>query len=166
MEPPAEHVHWMFASGFLVLGLSLLAEAIVGPEVWRRRTWRAYFAPGFVFVMGLFMWPVMVFFTNSTIHTLAHSAWAQAMMLAGGAELALVRSRRAPRPGARGIRTRSRARPQRRRRRDDGGDYRRGAKSQRRRPAPKLVGSASCRPAGTVSGFELGAIALPPGVGL
>jgi hypothetical protein len=93
MEPPAEHVHWMFASGFLALGLSLLAEAIVGPEVWRRRRWRAYLAPGAVFVMGLFMWPVMVFFTNSTIHTLAHSAWAQAMMLAGGAELALVRGK-------------------------------------------------------------------------
>jgi FtsH-binding integral membrane protein len=93
MQPPAEHVHWMFATGFLVLGLSLLSEAIVGPEVWRRRRWRAYLAPGFVFVMGVFMWPVMVFFTNSTIHTLAHSAWAQAMMFAGGAELGLVRGK-------------------------------------------------------------------------
>ena len=35
MEPPAEHVHWMFATGFLTLGLSLLAEAIVGQEVLR-----------------------------------------------------------------------------------------------------------------------------------
>jgi hypothetical protein len=93
MEPPAEHVHWMFATGFLVLGLSLLGEAIVGTEVWRRRPWRAYVAPGFIFVMGVFMWPVMVFFTNSTIHTLAHSAWAQVMMVAGGAELALVRGK-------------------------------------------------------------------------
>jgi hypothetical protein len=93
MEPPAEHVHWMFATGFLALGLSLLGEAIVGPEIWRRRKWRAYLAPGVVFVMGVFMWPVMVFFTNSTIHTLAHSVWAQVMMLAGGAELALVRGK-------------------------------------------------------------------------
>jgi hypothetical protein len=93
MEPPAEHVHWMFATGFLALGLSLLGEAIVGPEIWRRRRWRAYLAPGVVFVMGVFMWPVMVFFTNSTIHALAHSAWAQVMMLAGGAELALVRGK-------------------------------------------------------------------------
>jgi hypothetical protein len=31
----------------------------------------------------------MVFFTNSTIHMLAHSAWAQTMMLAGAAELGL-----------------------------------------------------------------------------
>ena len=41
MQPPAEHVHRMFATGFLVLGLCLLAEAIVGPEVWGKRRWRA-----------------------------------------------------------------------------------------------------------------------------
>jgi len=93
MQPPAEHVHWMFATGFLILGLCLLGEAIAGTEVWRRRRWRAYLWPGFAFVMGVFMWPVMVFFTNSTIHTLAHSAWAQVMMLAGGAELGLVRGK-------------------------------------------------------------------------
>ena len=93
MQPPAEHVHWMFATGFLILGLCLLAEAIVGPEVWGRRRWRAYLWPGFAFGMGVFMWPVMVFFTNSTIHTLAHGAWAQVMMLAGGAELGLVRGK-------------------------------------------------------------------------
>ena len=40
--PPAEHVHWMFATGFLLLALFLLAEVIVGEEVWRRRTWRPY----------------------------------------------------------------------------------------------------------------------------
>ena len=93
MEPPSEHVHWMFASGFLALGLSLLTEAIVGPEVWRRRRWRAYLAPGAVFVMGIFMWPVMVFFTNSTIHLVAHGMWAQTMMVAGAAELGLLRGK-------------------------------------------------------------------------
>jgi hypothetical protein len=90
MQPPAEHVHWAFATGFLVLGLCLLAEAIVGTEVWRRRRWRAYLWPGFAFGMGVLMWPVMVFFTNSTIHMLAHGSWAQALMLAGAAELGLV----------------------------------------------------------------------------
>ena len=30
MQPPAELVHWMFATGFVLLGLCLLAEAIVG----------------------------------------------------------------------------------------------------------------------------------------
>ena len=34
MQPPAEHVHWLFATGFLLLGLCLLARAIVGDEVW------------------------------------------------------------------------------------------------------------------------------------
>ena len=90
MQPPAEHVHWLFATGVLFLGLLLLAEAIVGREVWRRRAWRAYLWPAVFFSLGVFMWPVMVFFTNSTVHMLAHSVWAQTMMLAGAAELALV----------------------------------------------------------------------------
>jgi hypothetical protein len=93
MEPPAEHVHWMFATGFLILGLCLLSEAIVGTDVWRRRAWRAYLWPGLVFGMGVLMWPVMTFFTNSTVHMLAHSSWAQVMMLAGAAELGLVRGK-------------------------------------------------------------------------
>ena len=36
MIPPSEHVHWLFATGFLLVGLCLFTEAIVGPEVWRR----------------------------------------------------------------------------------------------------------------------------------
>ena len=90
MQPPAEHVHWLFATGVLLIGMLLLAEAIVGTEVWRKRKWRAYLWPSLVFGLGVFMWPVMVFFTNSTIHMLAHSSWAQAMMVAGAAELGLV----------------------------------------------------------------------------
>ncbi len=90
MQPPAEHVHWLFATGFLLLGLLLLAEAVVGREVWRLRAWRAYLWPSLLFALGVLMWPVMVFFTNSTIHMLAHSSWAQVMMLAGAAELGLV----------------------------------------------------------------------------
>lgn len=90
MQPPAEHVHWLFATGFLLLGLLLLAEAVVGREVWRRRKWRAYLWPSLLFGLGVLMWPVMVFFTNSTVHMLAHSSWAQVMMLAGAAELGLV----------------------------------------------------------------------------
>ena len=90
MEPPAEHVHWLFATGFLLLGLCLLARALVGEDVWSRRPWRAYLWPSLLFLMGVLMWPVMVFYTNSTVHMLAHSAWAQTMMLAGAAELGLV----------------------------------------------------------------------------
>jgi hypothetical protein len=89
VTPPAEHVHWLFATGFLLLGLTLAAEAVVGPEVWRRRRWRAYVWPGLLFALGLFMWPVMTFFTNSTIHMVAHGSWAQVMMLAGASHLGL-----------------------------------------------------------------------------
>jgi hypothetical protein len=93
MLPRAEFVHWWFATGFLAIGVLLLAEAIVGEEVWRRRAWRAYLWPSFLFGMGVLMWPVMVFYTNSTIHMLAHGSWAQAMMLGGAAELALARGK-------------------------------------------------------------------------
>ena len=93
MQPPAEHVHWLFATGFLLLALCLLARAIVGSEVWDRRAWRAYLWPSLLFALGVLMWPVMVFFTNSTIHMVAHGAWAQTMMLAGAAELGLVRGK-------------------------------------------------------------------------
>jgi hypothetical protein len=93
VQPPAEHVHWLFATGFLALGLCLLGEAIVGTEVWRRRAWRAYLWPSLAFGLGVLMWPVMVFFTNSTIHMLAHGAWAEVLMFAGAVELALVRGK-------------------------------------------------------------------------
>jgi hypothetical protein len=91
--PPAEHVHWMFATGFLLLGLFLFAEVVAGEEVWRRRSWRMYLWPSFLFLMGVLMWPVMTFFTNSTIHMVAHGAWAQVMMGAGAAELGLVKGK-------------------------------------------------------------------------
>lgn len=93
LMPPAEHVHWWFATGFLILGLCLLAEAIVGREVWRRRAWRRYLWPSVAFLMGVLMWPVMVFFTSSTLHVLAHGSWAQVMMLAGAAHLGLARGK-------------------------------------------------------------------------
>src|SRR5438034_305755 len=93
MQPPSEHVHWLFATGFLLLGLCLLGEAIVGTEVWRRRAWRAYLWPGLAFALGVLMWPVMTFYTNSAIHMIAHGAWAQMLMIAGAAELGLVRGK-------------------------------------------------------------------------
>jgi hypothetical protein len=93
VQPLPEHVHWLFATGFLILGLCLLAEAVVGPDVWRRRAWRAYLWPGVAFLLGVSMWPVMVFFTSSTLHLLAHGVWAEVLMLAGATELALVRGK-------------------------------------------------------------------------
>jgi hypothetical protein len=91
--PRAEMVHWLFATGFLLLGLFRLAELTVGPEVWNARPWRRYLWPSLVFAMGVLMWPVMTFYTNSAIHMLAHGAWAQALMLAGAAELGLARGK-------------------------------------------------------------------------
>src|ERR1700686_799724 len=88
--PAAEMVHWWFATGFLLLGLLLLAEGVVGHEVWARRPWRLYLWPGLLFLMGVLLWPVMALYPNSTIHMIAHGSWAQALMLAGGAELGLV----------------------------------------------------------------------------
>ena len=93
MTPPSEHVHWWFATGFLILGLLLVAEAVVGREAWNRRPWRKYLWPGMLFGLGVLMWPVMAFFTNSTIHMVAHGSWAQVLMLAGAAELGLARGK-------------------------------------------------------------------------
>jgi hypothetical protein len=91
--PHAEMVHWWFATGFLILALLLVAEAVVGSEVWGLRPWRRYLWPGTCFLMGVLMWPVMTFFTNSTIHMVAHGSWAQVLMLAGGAELGIARGK-------------------------------------------------------------------------
>ena len=91
--PRAEIVHWLFATGFLLLGLLLLAEAIVGREVWCKRPWRAYLWPGLAFGLGALLWPVSVFFTNSTLHMIAHASWAETAMVAGAAQLALVRGK-------------------------------------------------------------------------
>jgi len=93
VQPPPEHVHWLFATGFLSLGLCLLGEAIVGTEVWRMRAWRAYVWPGIAFALGICLWPVMVFFTSSTLHMLAHGVWAEVLMFAGAVELARVRGK-------------------------------------------------------------------------
>ena len=45
------------------------------------------------FTLGVLLWPVMALFTNSAIHMYAHGSWAEVLMLAGGAELGLVRGR-------------------------------------------------------------------------
>src|SRR5256714_12930137 len=93
MQPPAEHVHWLFATGLLLLGLCLLAEAVVGTEVWRRRAWRAYLWPGLAFALGVLMWPVKTFYKKSALHMLAHGACAQNLMSPGDAAPGLVRGK-------------------------------------------------------------------------
>ena len=93
MEPRAEFVHWLFGAGLLLLGLIMVAEGIVGREVWQLRAWRVYLWPGIAFGLGVFMWPVMAFFTNSAIHMVAHGVWAQALMVMGAAELGLAKGK-------------------------------------------------------------------------
>ena len=93
MAPPPEVVHWLFAVGFLMLGLCVVCEVAVGPDVWRMHGWRPYLWPTSLFVMGVFMWAVMVFFTNSTVHMIAHGLWAQGMMIGGVCLLGLARGK-------------------------------------------------------------------------
>ncbi len=93
MVPKAEISHWLFASLFLLLGLILLAETIVGTEVFRRRRWRAYLWPSLALTAGVMLWVVVIFSTFSTMHLLAHAAWAEAAMIAGGVQLAVVRGK-------------------------------------------------------------------------
>ena len=42
---------------------------------------------------GVLLWLVAIFSTFSTLHLLAHSVWAQAAMIAGAVQLALVRGK-------------------------------------------------------------------------
>ncbi len=93
MLPRAETAHWLFGAGFLFFGLVLLAEAIVGPEVFRRRAWRAYLWPSLALLAGMWLWVIAIFSTFSTLHLLAHSVWAQAATAAGAVQLAVVRRR-------------------------------------------------------------------------
>jgi hypothetical protein len=93
MVPRAEIAHWGFGGLFLLLALILLSEVVVGQEVFRRRRWRAYLWPTTIIVAGTLLWLVAIFSAFSTLHLLAHSLWAQAAMVAGGVQLALVRGK-------------------------------------------------------------------------
>ena len=93
MIPKAETAHWIAASVALLIGLLLIAEAIIGPEIFRRRTWRAYLFPSVVVASSVGLWIIVVFSTFSTMHLLAHALWAQAALVAGAVELAVVRGK-------------------------------------------------------------------------
>lgn len=93
MIPRAESAHWVAAAIALLIGLLLLSEAIVGTDVFNRRRWRAYLFPGVVLASSVLLWLITVFSTFSTMHLLAHSVWAQAALLAGAVQLAVVRGK-------------------------------------------------------------------------
>jgi hypothetical protein len=91
--PRAESAHWVAAAVALLLGLVLISEAIVGPEVFRRRAWRAHLFPAVVIASSVGLWLITIFSTFSTMHLLAHAVWAQAALVAGAVELAIVRGK-------------------------------------------------------------------------
>jgi hypothetical protein len=93
MVPPPEGAHWLAGAVALLVGLLLLAEVLVGPEVFRRRAWRAYLFPAVVLVSSVLLWVITIFSTFSTLHLLAHAIWAQAALLAGAVQLAVVRGK-------------------------------------------------------------------------
>lgn len=93
MVPRAEIAHWLAASVVLFFGLVLLSEVIVGPEVFRRRRWRAYLWPSLALGGGVLLWVIVVFSTFSTMHLLAHAVWAQVAMVAGAVQFAIVRGK-------------------------------------------------------------------------
>jgi len=93
MAPRPEIAHWLTGSVCLLLGLILLSEAIVGAAVFRRRAWRAYLWPSIALGGGVLLWVIVVFSTFSPMHLLAHAVWAQAAMIVGALQLAVVRGK-------------------------------------------------------------------------
>jgi hypothetical protein len=93
MVPRAEIAHWFAASVALLLALILLSEVIVGPEIFRRRAWRAYLWGAVALGGGVGLWVIAIFSTFSTMHLVAHSMWAEASMIGGAVQLAVVRGK-------------------------------------------------------------------------
>jgi hypothetical protein len=93
MVPRAEIAHWLAASVALLLALILLSEVIVGREIFRRRRWRAYLWPAVALVGGVLLWVITIFSTFSTMHLVAHAVWAEAAMISGAVQLAVVRGK-------------------------------------------------------------------------
>ncbi len=93
MAPRPEIAHWLTGSVCLLLGLILLSEAIVGTAVFRRRPWRAYLWPSIALGGGVLLWVIVVLSTFSPMHLLAHAFWAQAAMIVGALQFAVVRGK-------------------------------------------------------------------------
>ena len=93
MVPRPEAAHWIAGAISLLVGLLLVSEVLVGPEVFRRRPWRAYLFPAVVIASSVLLWMITIFSTFSTMHLLAHAVWAQAALVAGAVELAIVRGK-------------------------------------------------------------------------
>ena len=93
MVPRPEAAHWIAGAISLLVGLLLVSEVLVGPEVFRRLRWRAYLFPAVVIASSVLLWMITIFSTFSTMHLLAHSVWAQAAMVAGAVQVAVLRGK-------------------------------------------------------------------------
>ena len=93
MIPKPEVDQWLAAAVALLIGLLLVSELIVGQEVFRKRAWRAHLFPAVVIASSVMLWVITIFSTFSTLHLLAHAIWAQAALVAGAVELAVVRGK-------------------------------------------------------------------------
>ena len=93
MIPRAETAHWLAATFVLLLGLVLVSEVIVGTHIFRQRPWRAYLFPSLALGSGVGLWIITIFSTFSTMHLVAHALWAEAAMIAGSVQLAVVRGK-------------------------------------------------------------------------
>jgi hypothetical protein len=93
MVPKPEIAHWLAGSVALFVGLILVSEVIVGSEVFRRRRWRAYLWPALALAGGVWLWVITIFSTFSTMHLVAHAVWAEAAMIVGAVQLAVVRGK-------------------------------------------------------------------------
>lgn len=93
MQPRPEIAHWLAASFLLLLGMTLLAEAIAGQDAFRRRRWRADLLPYLCLFGGVGLWLISVLSTFSTLHLIAHSIWAQSALFAGGVQLGVARGK-------------------------------------------------------------------------
>ncbi|MGH3065665.1 MAG: hypothetical protein ACRDOF_05110, partial [Gaiellaceae bacterium] len=93
MIPRPESAHWLAGAFVLLLGLVLVSEVVVGTQVFRRRPWRAHLFPSLALGSGVGLLVITIFSTFSTMHLVAHALWAEAAMIAGGVQLAVVRGK-------------------------------------------------------------------------
>ena len=98
MVPRPESAHWLAASVALLIGLLLIAEVLVGTRGLPSPGLACVSLPGGGRRLERLLWVITIFSTFSTMHLLAHAVWAQAALLAGAVQLALVRGKlRSPR---------------------------------------------------------------------
>ena len=93
MVPRPEIAHWLTGPSACSSGCSSCRRRSSARRVFRRRPWRAYLWPSIALGGGVMLWVIVVFSTFSAMHLLAHAVWAQAAMVVGAVQLAVVRGK-------------------------------------------------------------------------